>query len=484
MLSVARSRMMAPVLRQQQRIQAMNDAMIGNEAELEQQWADLVAGATDEVRQLLDRLAGEHSVALADVFYTNMMADPVARQLLVHEVVNSRLHAAMERWIISVLRGTDARNVQQIVALQRHVGQVHARINVGVNLVLRGARVLKTAMLACLEHFEVPPAMVLQAASLASGLVDLSVEIMSHQYVQSHELAARTDEAYRSFASSVNMSLERERQRAALLDWESRFLQEVMMAGPEDLLSHIGQSSFGLWIQHKAVAMFRPGGELAAISVCMNTIDSELLPLCQGSLAEGRRDELRRLMRKVLSEVNQIRFAKDSMFEHLVDLETGRDALTQLLNRRFLPAILSREIDLSRRSGSQFSVLLVDVDHFKTINDQHGHTAGDRVLAHLAGVLSNTVRSGDFVFRFGGEEFLVVSVETDAESAMRVAEKIRRAVESEPFLLPHGGTLRATISVGVARYDGHPDYQRLIDEADRALYLAKQAGRNRAVLAS
>jgi diguanylate cyclase len=199
-------------------------------------------------------------------------------------------------------------------------------------------------------------------------------------------------------------------------------------------------------------------------------------------VGEPRAEELRRLVRSVTVEVDQIRYLKDTLFDHLVDLEAGRDALTQLLNRRFLPSILSREVELSRRANKPFSLLLIDVDHFKDINDQHGHDAGDRVLQHLANVLVNVVRSGDFVFRYGGEEFLIISVEITPEQALQVAEKIRRAVENEAFLLSNGRTLRATISVGVAPHTGHPDYQHLIERADLALYAAKQAGRNRCIV--
>jgi diguanylate cyclase len=102
-------------------------------------------------------------------------------------------------------------------------------------------------------------------------------------------------------------------------------------------------------------------------------------------------------------------------------------------------------------------------------------------LQHLAALLSNTARSGDFVFRFGGEEFIIVSVEMPALQALHEAEKIRKAVENDPVLLPEGRQLHMTVSIGVATYDGHPDYQHLIEQADQALYAAKSEGRNRVV---
>lgn len=175
----------------------------------------------------------------------------------------------------------------------------------------------------------------------------------------------------------------------------------------------------------------------------------------------------------------ELKFLIESMFEHLVDLESGKDALTQLLNRRFLPAILARESEIARTEGKPFALLLIDVDHFKRINDQHGHQAGDRVLQQVAAILQNTVRSGDFVFRYGGEEFLVLLVEMDPQHAQRVAEKIRKRIASETLMIAGGEQLKVTVSIGVAMHDGHPDYQRLVNRADDAMYRAKQSGRNR-----
>ncbi len=450
------------------------------DAVLVQLWSQHIAQTEPQIRQTLTALGQQHSAHLADAFYRTMLADPQAGALLTHDEVNTRLHQSMQRWVTQLLGSWDAAQVPALVTLQRHIGQVHARVNVGLELVVRGARQLKHDILQALLRTEADPPQTLRTAMAAHHLIDLALEAMSMQYKESHDQATRTDEAYRSLASSVNMSLERERQRTALLDWQGQFLQEVMMMHAGDEVTRLGQSSFGLWVQHKANAFNGLHDEREAILNAMRRIDADLLPRCETELM-GKSEELRRLTRQILTELQQIRYFTDSMFEHLVDMESGRDALTQLLNRRYLPAVLSRELELSRRSGHPFSLMLVDVDHFKQINDQHGHSCGDRALQHLATLLSNTVRSGDFVFRFGGEEFIIVSVEMPRVPALREAEKIRQAVEKETILLPEGRRLRLTVSIGVATYDGHPDYQHLIEQADQALYAAKSEGRNRVV---
>lgn len=451
---------------------------------LEQQWSTLINGSSPAARALMSGTAAAGAEQLAQVFYAGMLEDPLARAFLSHEVVDQRLRASMQRWIRELFSRWDEAHVREQIALQRHVGTVHARINVRVDLVMRGARLLKGRLAReLLASPSAPLEVRIEAAHASCELIDLAVEVMSAQYVNAHEVAARTDEAYRTFASSMNMSLERERQRTALLDWENRLLHEVMVAPPGAELPLLGQSSFGLWVRHKAPAIFHQGGELATLTETIERIDTTLLPLCQREISAGG-EELRRRMRAVMAEAGQARYLIDTLFDHFVDMEAGRDALTQLLNRRFLPAILGRETELSRRSGKPFALLLIDVDHFKSINDQHGHDAGDRVLQHLANVLVSSVRSGDSVFRYGGEEFLVVSVELNAAQALQVAEKIRLAVAQESFMLAGGQRLRASVSIGVAAHDGHPDYQRLIERADRALYEAKGSGRNRCAVAA
>lgn len=420
---------------------------------------------------------------MADSFYTRMMKDPDARPFLSHEAVETRLRHSMQRWLETLFSCTGREQFAAAMAMQRHVGDVHARVELPVNIVARGARVLKGEIARHLLAAGLDGQVLVDAVLYADALIDLAFEEMSAAYVASHERVARIDEAYRVFSYGQNMSLERERQRAALLDWENHFLQEMMTGAPGDELPRLGDSSFGLWLHHKAVGIFEGSHELPVIRDAIIAVDRTLIPLCEAQLGQPDREELRRLAKAVQNELGQIKFLLIGMFERFVELESGKDALTQLLNRRFLPAILSREAEICRDQGKSFALLMIDVDHFKHINDGHGHEAGDRVLQQMASLLLNGVRSGDFVFRYGGEEFLVLLVEVDEILALRIAEKLRGRVEQEPFLLPNGQQLQVTTSIGMAVHDGHPDYQRLINRADDALYRAKHDGRNRCVMA-
>lgn len=151
------------------------------------------------------------------------------------------------------------------------------------------------------------------------------------------------------------------------------------------------------------------------------------------------------------------------------------DPLTGLWNRARLDEILAQSLALSRRSGQPTAMLLIDLDHFKGINDSQGHLAGDGVLAQLATRLRDTVRSTDYLGRWGGEEFVVLCPDTRREGALQLAEKLRDVVAAAPFETD----IALTISIGVAVTDGDLTPAELLARADTRLYQAKAEGRNR-----
>ncbi len=169
------------------------------------------------------------------------------------------------------------------------------------------------------------------------------------------------------------------------------------------------------------------------------------------------------------------------LVDELRELST-HDELTGLANRRLLDARLRMEVDRARRFGTSLSVLAVDIDYFKRLNDTFGHPAGDAVLASVAGTLERGVRRVDIVARVGGEEFVVVLARTDLEAAAGVAEKIRTrvAVTEVPGLARQP---RVTVSIGVAELLDGEEPMELLARADTALYAAKGAGRDRVEVA-
>ena len=158
------------------------------------------------------------------------------------------------------------------------------------------------------------------------------------------------------------------------------------------------------------------------------------------------------------------------------------DALTGLDNRRYLEERLGEAFEHARRLSEPFALLMVDLDHFKSVNDTYGHQAGDTILQQLAEVLRGQAREIDRIGRYGGEEFMLLLPGTTLHAAERLAERVRHAVEAHTFTFP-GGTLHRTLSAGVAAWPharlATPD--ALVKAADDALYVAKETGRNRVV---
>jgi two-component system, cell cycle response regulator len=162
--------------------------------------------------------------------------------------------------------------------------------------------------------------------------------------------------------------------------------------------------------------------------------------------------------------------------EHDLEAMAYYDELTGVANRRFAVRQLHALVSRARRHDHELSVVLLDADRFKSLNDRHGHGAGDDVLRGLADRLRSRVREEDVVARFGGEEFLVILPDTGASGAATAAEDLREAVAAQPF--PVGRiALPLTVSVGWATWRGEP-LERLIARADRGLYAAKEAGRD------
>lgn len=199
----------------------------------------------------------------------------------------------------------------------------------------------------------------------------------------------------------------------------------------------------------------------------------------QDYLAKGRltSESLHRAMHHAMETVALLRKIEEQRAE-LTRLAT-LDELTGLFNRRFFLRRLQDEIERATRYRSPLSLLLLDVDHFKRVNDTYGHLVGDTVLATLADIIRATFRRTDVAARYGGEEFCALLTQTDLPGAEQVAERMRQAFAERPVELQDGTRLTVTCSAGVAEFgkDGG-DGQTLLKVADARLYRAKAAGRN------
>jgi diguanylate cyclase (GGDEF)-like protein len=154
------------------------------------------------------------------------------------------------------------------------------------------------------------------------------------------------------------------------------------------------------------------------------------------------------------------------------------DALTKTYNRASFDDSLQREINLAHRKSQHLSIIFLDIDHFKTINDNYGHECGDTALVSVAGLMKETLRSTDIVFRYGGEEFVILLNDTDIDGANIISERIRQQIEKHT--IAYGmDMIKLTVSLGISSLRGNDTPDSLVSRADAAMYQAKNNGRNR-----
>lgn len=441
------------------------------------------AGSSAQAWKALETVVTREADELVGLFYNTFLQDEEASAFLSHSVVQSRLSHSLRNWLLDLLRADTDAELSEFEDRQRTIGEVHARIKIPIHLVLEGAALIKHTLARHLVHLDLSRDVLGDALILLGQRIDHAMRLMSQAYVSGTLRRAQVDESFRQFALGQDITLERESQRASLMEWSQTALFSLFGSGSATGLKPISSSPFGLWLYHRAGVMFQEDPALASIEGAMEQIDKVLLPKIEDARTTGS-SALTELVERLQNSVETIKFLLADLFQSVAGLENGRDPLTRTLNRRFLPSILSREISIANRSGAPFTVLMIDVDHFKEINDRWGHSAGDVVLRAIAEVILDTVRMSDFVFRYGGEEFLVALIETDAEEAFRVAEQIRQTLMTQELRLSDDIKLSVTASIGLAAYEGHPDYAYLVEAADKALYRSKEAGRNRTTMAS
>jgi diguanylate cyclase (GGDEF)-like protein len=216
-----------------------------------------------------------------------------------------------------------------------------------------------------------------------------------------------------------------------------------------------------------AAYVVRPLRTLSEVAIRLRDGEEDVhLPIATGA------DEVGILTRSFGQMVESLARARSS----LEQLATT-DGLTKIHNHRFFQDRLREEVEKSERDGSPLALLLVDIDDFKSLNDQHGHTAGDAVLEQLARVLVEEAGDGNLVARYGGEEFAILAPGARAEEAVRLAEQIRLAVGQRHFVVPlSADPIQTTVSIGVASHRG--DRASFFLDADQALYSAKGAGKD------
>ncbi|MCP0916922.1 MULTISPECIES: diguanylate cyclase [Acinetobacter] len=445
--------------------------------ELAAQWQAICGQFSETDLSYSFEFIQQHVTVLVAEFYRQMMQEQEASYFLSDELVRSRLKNALQQWLLDSFAVPFKQDFKAIVAKQLKVGEVHARIGVPSWLIIRGIREIQRKSFAF--FLQTPQADVLAAADYMTQVLSLAAEIMCRTYEAKVEIHNDMKHTYRLFSAMQDVAVQKDRQRGCLLDWENELMFKAFSDQSQLFHPPLSKSEFGLWFIHKAAYAFASAEQVEFIIQRIYQVDQ----LNQQLLDTSNQQQKLLLIQQIRCKNREIQHLVDQLFQVAEYIGTGNDSLTQLLNRRYLNTILIREIQFSRKNRSPLSLLAIDADFFKEINDRYGHAAGDLALQFMAEVLLESSKGSDYAFRVGGEEFLLLLVDSDWNRAQMIAETIRRRVEDTPIRSAEGESFKFTVSIGAVQYDGHPDYQRFLDAADAALYSAKNAGRNQVYLA-
>ncbi len=426
-----------------------------------------------------------HSEAIVNYFYRLLLNNTVAIKFLNHDAVKNRVRVTLARWLIdSFTYHATIEELERYYQYQCEIGHIHARMDLPMSLSNYGMDIIKSQVLIVLKNSMLERDELADAMILAIQVLDWTLVVIDESYEHDMVINEKNVQALKMNVSAHNLAFDYERLCTSLSEWMRNLLlliaQNKYDAGAQSTIRH---SNFGLWISHKAHLFLTGRPELTTLVTLLDNIDEEMRELAVVTRQKNEtaiEDTLERLNTVVSKSIWVLsHIAKDMMEE-----ENGRDPLTHLFNRRYLETVMRHETSYSLEHGVLFGVVMIDIDFFKRINDIYGHENGDRILEQLAEILSQQVRAGDFVFRVGGEEFLIALADVDQLVIYRVAEKIRSVVERFKFRLNDKEiTVSITISLGTAIHNRHPDFNYTIKLADEALALAKEGGRNKVVAA-
>lgn len=452
----------------------MNQACIRG---LIQTWQHICDAFTEvEQRYTLD-FVEQHVESLVTAFYQQMLQDEESAEYFTNDLIQQRLKDTLKVWLIQTFSVAINREFSAAIEKQLLVGRVHARVGIPSWLIIRGVREIQK------QVFELQSLStdvdLHRINSYIIQIMGFASEVMCRSYELNVVKSQEVKHSYRLFSAMQDVAVQKDRQRGSLLNWEN----ELMFKAFSDQLGFyhcsLSKSEFGLWFIHKASYAFSGSDQVQEIIQRIYAVDR----LNQQVIESNCKNKVLGYIQQIRDLNREIQCLVDQLFQVAEYIESGNDTLTQLLNRRYLNTILSREIGFSRKNHVPLTLLALDADHFKKINDVYGHAAGDLALKFISETLQKNSKGSDYAFRIGGEEFLLLLVDTDLTTAKQIAEKIRVEVEQGLLTSAQGQNFNLTLSIGCVAYDGHPDYQKLLDAADDALYHAKNAGRNQVCFA-
>lgn len=429
------------------------------EAEIE----GIFEATSKNARDLLFEVVRLKRKALVTRFYDVMMAYPQADIFLGNDLVHTRLNAEMDQWLMELFSAS-AKSGETIRRRQMEVGAVHARVKVPVSMVMRGFRELKRAIMSDLVETRNTPNDLAMAANLLTGLLDVALAMMTTAYMRFAEKVTRTDEALRLYSIGQDLAAERERQRAALLEWAHHLFFQIQLPSRGEELIPLGKSDFGLWFAHRAEIIFGQAQEFSTIIDAIVRCDNAVWDI-NHKIGVDRIA----VIRTVKAEIDKINALLAIIFDSAIGLNSARDPLTKLLSRQFLTPAISREIGLTQEGKPAFSLVTFLLNTAASRRNDMDQRGWDEILRRSAQIVINASRSSDSAFRLGDRSFLVLRVESGADTAEEFARDVVNRIASTHFSIDGQTFYDLSVSFSVTEHDGHPDPRHIIKLAEQGV---------------
>lgn len=434
-------------------------------------YGNLFTSRTNKILASTGNLLTPDIPRFVDQFYSVLLSDKSSASFLDNKVVEGRLKAQLKKWIKETLSAKEGSQIHDSIRAHQKVGEVHSRVEIPMALVDSGMTIIKEEIFKTLLASDLPTEEAIDAVVTVNKILDAALSLINESYVRGKVTTERTSQEFVTASSAQEVALEVERIKNTIYQWMTTNLIspfESIELNHEPLV----KKDFGLWIKHKLPLISTDSGRLIEIQEALKNSNNfqqnyQNESNKQQQNLENLTNSLKELIWLLTEEANA-NLAKESK----------QDSLTSLLERRFLDPILQQETHMALQGGTGYSMIMVDLDHFKRINDLYGHQSGDTVLRHCCKVIKEKIRLTDYAFRFGGEEMLIVVPEMGLEESVKLANRICESIQNLSISVTDDRTVNVTASLGVATFSGHPDYQQTIQEADNKLYQAKQAGRN------
>ncbi len=433
----------------------------------------------EEMMQRIKQCIDPHATEVAEAFYETIHEIGEVTNYLSTDEVVARLIPSMANWVqqLFVLRNTE--ETLDYITTQLKVGQLHARIKLAPNLFNCGVRVLKREI----KNHLLPEAKTIKdfrdMSQIVDMLADVTSSLMNESYFIDFVIGERQSQSLQFQVMGQTLALKCEKLRADTFSWQNHTLNQLLKEDyqlPSDL-PLASRSEIGMWINHKASLYFKDSREVHQMSQHLLRMDALVKQIIDARRKEAS-EQSNQAIELLNDEVLNFSAMLSRLSEMSLGLESARDTLTKLLNRRYLDTVMQQETNYSISNKSAYIVMLMDIDNFKAVNDQHGHQAGDEVLSQVAEIVNRSVRAGDFLFRYGGEEFLLLLPEMGLASAENLAQNLCKSIAEHEIEIDAHKSLHVTISIGIAMHDFSSDYKRVLNQADAAMYAAKSAGKN------